>query len=163
MPYKYSYQGKEENIAKAVGSSLSISTKHAILICNMLRGKPVSTALDMLEKVQEKKLAVAHTRFGGGVGHKPGMGPGRYPLKASKEIATVLKSAQANAQSKGLSTNDLIIESIVANRASIPLRYGRKGGVSAKRTHIEIVLKEKAKKESNKKVKVPLKKEGAKK
>lgn len=142
MPYKFAYNGNEENTAKAVGNSLSMSTKHALMICNMIRGKKASTALEMLEKVQNKALAVPFTRFGGGLGHKPGMSSGRYPIKACSEIQTVLRSAIANAQSKGLSTPDLVIEHIVANRASIPLRYGRKGGVSTKRTHLEIVVKE---------------------
>lgn len=156
MPYKYAYNKDEEDTAKAAGVGLSISIKHAMMISNMIRGKKVETAIEMLEKVQEKKLAVPFTKFGGGMGHKSGIGPGRFPIKACTEILNVLRSAQSNAQSKGLSTNDLKIEHIVANKASTPLRYGRKGGVSTKRSHVEIVVKEikQAKKKTEEKSKV---------
>ncbi len=153
-------------MARAVGTSLSISTKHAIEICNLIRHKQLSTAKDLLKKAITKEAPIPFTRFNRNVGHRPGIGPGRYPEKASKEILGLLECVEANAQFKGLDTSSLVIEHICAQRASKAMRYGRKRGVRAKRTHVEVMVKEAAKKEPKKtdkaKPKAEPKKEAAK-
>ncbi len=90
--------------------------------------------------------AVRFTRFNKGVGHKPGIGPGRYPIKASKEILDLLKSAEANAQFKVLNTANLIIGHISANKASDSWHYGRQRRRKMKRTNVEVILAEKVQK-----------------
>jgi hypothetical protein len=125
----------------------------------------------MLQRALDKKEAVPFTRFNNDMGHKPGKGPGRYPQKASKYIIELLKSVKANALAKGLNTDNLIIKKLVANKASRPWRYGRQRRRKAKRTHIEIIVKEiepktkkenkksdKKQQESNKKQEIPNKK-----
>ena len=57
----------------------------------------------------------------------------------------------ANAQFKGLNTANLVITHINANKASKVMHSGRKRSRSAKRTNVEIVVQEKATKESVKK------------
>ncbi len=137
----YSYSAFTDKTAKAYGKSLPISTKVAINICNALRGLPVNKALAYLQDVLDEKRAIPFTRFSDGVGHRPGIGAGRYPKKASQAIAEIIASAANNAAVKGLST-DLKIVAIVANKASSPLHYGRQRRRSMKRTHIEVVVEE---------------------
>lgn len=156
MQYKYA-QKVEAPHAKAVGPDLSISTKHSIEICRWIRGKKVQKAKDMLNMAMEKKVAVPFKRFKGDIGHKPGMMAGRYPVKACKEILTIIESAEANAQAKGLSTEDCILH-ILCHKAAKVRRYGRNIGRFAKRTTIEAVLEEKKKAEK----KTPAKKEASK-
>ncbi|MFH1212314.1 MAG: 50S ribosomal protein L22, partial [Candidatus Woesearchaeota archaeon] len=144
---KYRYATKVENCAKAVGISLPVSTKKAVEICNMIRGKKVEVAATMLQQVIEKKRAVPIRRFArGGTGHRKKMGPGRYPEKSCGQILALLNTAIANAQVKGLS--NLIIKGICAQRAAKSFHFGRKRRRKMKRAHIEIVLTEISKKQT---------------
>lgn len=142
MKNKYSTTKLHEGCAKALGRDLGISTKQAIVIADFLRGKEVEFAIDYLKSVIELKKAIPFPRFTNGVGHKAGMAAGRYPVKASEEILKVLKSAYANAQDKGLSTESMVVNHICAHRASQPMRMGRQKRRQMKRSHVEIVLEE---------------------
>lgn len=147
-------------MAKVAGISLPISTKHSIEICNFIRNKNLSKARDLLKEVIELKKTIPFKRFTGDVGHKKGkIGPGRYPKKASIEIIKLLNTAEANAQFKGLNTSNLVIKHICANKASTPWRYGRQRRRKMKRTHVEIIVEEKASKERKKKETKEVKKE----
>ncbi len=96
--------------------------------------------------------AVPFKRFIQDLGHKAGMSAGRYPQKAAKEILRLLNSVEANAQVKGLDTSNLKIIKILANKASIP-STGRRHRGAAKRTHVEVEVRERfaGKKEETKK------------
>lgn len=139
--YKYSAK-LGENSAKAVGVALPISTKQSIEICSFIRGKKLQDAKKMLEKVSKEEIAVPFKRFTNGLGHKAGMASGRYPRNASQQILTLLKSAESNAQFKGLSTADLFIKHIIAQKGPNTWRYGRQKRRHAKKTHIELIVEE---------------------
>ncbi len=133
-----------ENTAKASAVDLHISTKHSIEICNHIRKKSLEKAKATLKRVIAQKEAIPFKRFNSDVGHKPGkIAAGRYPLNASKAILQLLNDVEANAQSKGLSTSDLTILKLCANKASTPWRHGRKRRRKSKRTHLEIVVESK--------------------
>lgn len=141
MPYGYTTE-ITDNCAKAVGTSLPISRKHGVMICQALRGKTLPKAKKLLERVINKKEAIAFTRYNKEMPHRPGnMAAGRYPVKACAHVLTIIKSAEANAQYKGLSTGNLIIKQANAQRGPSTVRYGRRRN-DAKRTHIEIVVEE---------------------
>lgn len=142
MKTNYSFKNTNDNMAKAYGRDLSISTKHSVEICNRLRGKQLDKAKSMLEKVIAMEQPIKMTRHVGDLGHKRGIGPGRYPVNAAKGILAILKSAESNALNKGLSTADLQIIHVAAHRAARPWHYGRQRRRKMKRTHIEIVLSE---------------------
>jgi large subunit ribosomal protein L22 len=142
----------DEINARAFGRNLPISTKQAIEICNWIRGKNVQKAKNMLEGVIKMKVAVPFRRFNKDMGHKKGrIAAGRFPVKSSGYILDLIKSAEINAQMKGMSMQNLFVKEIIANKGSGVLRYGRKRGITAKRTHIEVVLLEKEAKKVNKK------------
>lgn len=143
MAYKYSVE-IAENQAKAVGVSLPISTKVSIEICKHIRGKRVEKAKKILDTAINLEQAIPYTRFNKDVGHKKGnIAAGRFPIKACTQIKKLILSAEANAQSKGLSS-DLIIKHISAQQGPKSWHYGRKKRRQMKRTHIELVLEEKA-------------------
>lgn len=154
MPYKYASKYDKEKMARAVAQSAGISFKKSIMICNLIRKKKLSDARKRLEEVIAEKKAVPFTRFNDGVGHRSNIsGPGRYPKKAALEFIRLLDVVEANAQSKGLNTSDLVIESICANKAGKQFHYGRQRGRKMKRTHVEICVVEgvkEAKKEKGK-------------
>ena len=132
----------KETMAKVEGRSLPISTKQAIEISNFIRRKKVQKAKIYLEAVLNMKKAIPFTRFNKGVGHKPGIGPGRYPINASKNVLMLLNSAEANAQFKGLNTSNLVISHINADKASCAWHYGRQRRREMKRTNMTIILSE---------------------
>lgn len=136
--------------ATAKGQNLSISTKHCIEICSWLRYRTTVQAKRLLDEVMRKKQAVPFKRFKRNIGHKPGMAAGRYPLKATQAVLQLINAVEANAQFKGLSTGQLKIVKILANRAAVPFTGGRRFR-KTKRTHLEITVREKKEQKVEKK------------
>lgn len=138
---------KTEAVVNSTG--LPISTKHAIAICNFIRGKNIDNAIAILEPVQMLKKAVP---MKGEIPHRKGnMMSGRYPVKAAGEFIRALKSLKSNAI-----VNELELEKYVifckANIASRP--YRKSGRARGKRTNVQLKLilplKKEKKKEANK-------------
>jgi len=138
----------KETMAKVVGRSLPISTRHTIEICSFIRGKNLQKAKEILEKAIKLEKPIPFTKFNKGIGHKPGMGPGRYPVKASTDVLMLLNSVESNAQFKGLNTSKLTITHIKATTASKAWHYGRQRRRKMKRTNIEIIIGEKESKKT---------------
>ena len=147
--YAYTDDDKAKT-AKALGRSLKISPKHAVEICNKIRGMKVDKAEAYLEDVIEMKTAVPFKRHNKKVGHKRGIEgwpTGRYPVKAAKQILDILKNAEANAEYKGLDTENLKIMHISSHRGYIirgwtPRAFGRASPFNTPTTHVQIVLGE---------------------
>lgn len=158
----HNYSRKIEGThAKAVGVALPISRKRSVEVCSALRGMNVQKAKKYLENVIALKLPVAYKRYNADVAHRAGMSAGRYPQKTAQHILSILKSAEANAQNKGMSTGKLIIEHAAAQQGPSQMRYGRQRA-KAKRTHIEIILTQSAEEPKTEKKAKPAKKtEGA--
>jgi len=150
--YKYAFQGfNKELMAWAVIRDGNVSTKQGIEISNYLRHRKLTQAKALLALVLEKKQAIPFKRFMNGLGHKPGMSSGRYPIKASETFLKLLESVEANAQSKGLNTGELEIIHICTHKAANQSHYGRAAGRHFKKSHIEVVVQETPKKEKGKK------------
>lgn len=143
MGYKYS-ANTEQNEAKAAGIAMPVSFKQSVEVCSYIRGKGLRASINALNRVVEGLSAVPYRRYNrGGTGHRPGMATGRYPKNTCTEIIKLLEDVQANAQHKGLNANKLVIRSISAQKAAKQFHYGRKRRTKMKRTHIEVVVKEK--------------------
>lgn len=149
MGYKYAYQGNQQTTARAAGTDIPVSTKSTIMVANFVRGKSVERAQRDLGEVLKKKMAVPFTRFTDGAGHKPGIGPGKYPIKATTHMLSVINSAAANARDKGFG-DDLTIVSVTVHQAARQMRYGRLRGRQRKGTHIEVVVAEATQKTARK-------------
>lgn len=143
---KHHYATQMEG-ARAVGRDLPISAKHSQEVCNFIRGKNLHDAQKMLEEVVAVKRPVPYTKHLWDLGHKPGMANGRYPVKTSREILRLLKSVEVNAQFKGMNTSQLHITHIASHVASRPAHSGRHRGQRMKRAHVEIIVREQAKRE----------------
>lgn len=150
--HKYSFEKyKPDTMSKAVGRSLSVSTKHCIEISNHLRGKKLSRAKKILQQTVNKERAIPFKRFSDDVGHKKGpYSAARYPVKAASTVLKLLQSCEANAQNKGLNTEDMAIVHMNAHRGSQQFKPGRHRRRLMKNTHLEIVLEEVSKKEDKK-------------
>ena len=140
-----------EKTAKASGRELKVSHKASREICKALKGMMLTDAKQYLRDVAAKKKAIPYTRYNKKLPHRHGLTNsfcGRYPIKASEEILDVLKSAQANAENKGLDVDRLRIIHAAAYQGIKLKRYMRRAqGRSSPKydttTHVEIVLDEK--------------------
>ncbi|MDR3223046.1 MAG: 50S ribosomal protein L22 [Methanobrevibacter sp.] len=151
MGNKYAYNGIDNpKTACAMAKTLKISPKHSVEICREIRGMKLSKAKDYLVDVIEMKKAIPFKRHNKKVGHRKGLKgwpTGRYPVKASKSILDVLESAEANAEYKGLNTENLFIEHISSHRGIIirgfiPRAFGRSTPFNTPTTHIQVVVME---------------------
>jgi len=144
IPEKEEVKKAEEKKIDAVvrGSDIPASTKHAIAICNSIRGKTIEKAVIFLEEVLKMKKAVP---MKGELPHRRGKGieRGRYPIKATAEFIKLLKQLSANAIANGIDIENLKIE-CKADRANRP--YRRFGSRKFKRTHITLRISIKPKK-----------------
>ena len=127
-------------MARAQMHDVPISAKQGVEVSMSIRHKTVPKSKDLLSRVIAGKTPIKITRFNKGVGHKAGIGPGRFPKKAAGFFLELLGMAEANAQFKGLDTSKLAVRHICVNKASRPFRFGRKRRRRAKRSHIEIVV-----------------------
>lgn len=150
---KIKYAHKEDDkakTAKAVGRSLKISPKHAVEICRELRGKNLESAKTYLDDVIQMNRAVPFKRHNKKVGHRKGLTgwpSGRYPIKAATQILKVLENAEANAEYKGLDTENMKIIHISSHRGFVmkgwtPRAFGRASPFNTPTTHLQIVLGE---------------------
>ena len=144
----YTMDPDPENTAKAYGKELQISPKKSYEVCNMLRGKDVEKALNILDEVIEKKRAVPYRRYNKRVAHNKGVGPGGYPVKVAAKIKEIIEQAQSNAEEKGLDSENMMIICLAAHRASPDKgyqsrAYGRSSPFDRKRTNLEVILQEK--------------------
>lgn len=161
---KTEIKNKEESeikIARVRGLNAEMSQKYAINICKFIKNKKADYAIELLKKVQLKKIAVPMKME---VAHKKGVGggysSGKYPIKAAGIFIKLIKSLIANASVLGMDEKNIIIMTAKADKAHRPFKgtrmaYGRK---KAKRCHVLLEAKEikeknikKEKKESSKK------------
>ena len=138
--YGYSIKDINETRAHACMRDVPMSYKIAVLIGKRIKGMATEKALRFLADVQTQKQAVPYRSFNDSVGHRPGIGPGRYPTKAAKYFEMLVKNAVANAEDKGLG-KDIWVEFVVSQRAGQPMRTGSSRRSSTfKRSHVEIIV-----------------------
>ncbi len=79
--------------AMAYGRALRISTKSSTVVCRMISGKNLTKGKRLLEDLINQKRSLE----------------GKYYTNSCKGILNVIKSAEANAEFKGLDTSRLVI------------------------------------------------------
>src|SRR3989338_3258115 len=94
---------EKNNIATVNAKSLGISTKISVEMCNAIRNQPIAKARRLLQDIIDMKRPLKLTRFVGDRGHKPGkLAAGRYPIDLSIIFLKLMRSLEANAETKGL-------------------------------------------------------------
>jgi len=145
----YSIVGLDPDITvKASGRELRISPKNAREVCAAIKGMKLDQAKEFLEQVIRKKKAVPFKRFKKKLPHRRGLqkaAAGRYPVKAAEKILSVLESAEANANFKGLDTENLRVIHAAAYpgmkiKRYIPRAMGRATPRFETLCHVEIIL-----------------------
>ena len=137
----------DETTARAIGRDLQISPKKAVEVCRAIRGKTVEDAKAYLERVIALTQAVPMKRHKMMVAHKPGIGPGRYPVKVARHFLKVLQSAEENAGYKGLDVDNMRIKVMAAHKGSttkgyMPRAHGSSSPWNQETVNLEVVLEE---------------------
>lgn len=154
MKRNYTTELVKDHTARAMALDLPISTKQSIEISSYIKNKTLGKAKIILNNSIKQKVPIPFKRHKDNVGHKKGdIAAGRYPKKASELFLKLLNLVEANAQDKGLNSDNLIIAHIKADKGSKVWHRGRQSRQAMKRTHIEIIVEEKEKKVERKEVK----------
>lgn len=137
---------------KARGNDLRVSFKNTRETAAAIKGMKLTRAKKYLNNVIEKKEIIPFVRFKLGVkGHsqcKNVSAPiGRWPKKSCEFILSLLRNAEANADTRGLETERLIVDHIQVNKARRGRRrtyraHGRINPFSSMPCHVELFLTE---------------------
>ncbi len=140
MELHYSTKPKDEGKAvKGMGRDLNISPKHAVVICDKLRGMKLTDAINLLEAVIALEKTIVFRKFKKGIGHRRGLGKeniGKYPKKAAGEILNILRNLETNADYKGLDIERLKITHIQALKGIARRRRKPRGRWAVWRTQL---------------------------
>lgn len=116
-------------------TNVPISTKYSFAICKFIKNKKIDKALELLELVEQKKIAVP---MKGEIPHRKGkIMSGRFPIRAIGDFKKLLLGLKGNATNHEL--EDPVIVEAIANFG--PKVYGHFGKWTRKRTHIRLVAK----------------------
>ncbi len=125
MADSYATKMSPKKSAKAYGRALRISTKDSVILCREINRKNLQKGRRMLEDLLQKKRDIK----------------GKYYTNSAKEILSILNSAEANAEFKGLDTGRMIIHASAHQGFGFmrPRRLKLRG-TKRKMTNIQIVL-----------------------
>ncbi len=125
---KYSLDLDPKKSAKAYGRSLGISTKSSVILCRAVSGLNVAKGKKLLQDMVDGRKDIG----------------GKYYTNASKEILELIKSAESNAEFKGLDASRLIIFASAHKGFTFhrPRRTKLKS-TRKKMTNVQVVLQQK--------------------
>ena len=166
--YTQLLQGSRLATARSV--QVDMHVKHCFEVCRAIKNKTAGEAIAFLNQVIKidsnradvrRKAAAVPFRLGSGnkrkrrsgpsmVGHrKGGIGPGRFPVKASREIIKVIESAMENAryQYEDIDAEEMLITHIAAHRGRIrkgwiPRARGRATPSNHYQVNLEVFLED---------------------
>jgi len=143
---------KDKITAKAIKKNANVSVKYATEIVREIKGKKVKRAEEFLKNIMDKKEHLPLRKYIKKVAHRKGDAKsntksGRYPIKTAKNFLEVLESAKANADYKGLDTENLFIKHGFASKGYSRASHQPKGKISGKprerkSAHLELILQE---------------------
>lgn len=127
MPYTFI---PKEPHAKVYSVNSRISTKHAKIICDVIKKKPLKRARRLLDDLEAEKRSL----------------DGKYYTKAVKEFKNLMQSCEKNSEFLGLDADKLFVHAS-AHQGSMMRRRRRKAafGSKLKATNIEFMLIERGK------------------
>ncbi|MCJ7816645.1 MAG: hypothetical protein MUP55_02195 [Candidatus Aenigmarchaeota archaeon] len=125
--HKYAFNPDPRTSVKVYGRSLNVSHKTSQILCKKITGMNLEKAKTLLANLVSQKHSLC----------------GRYYTNTSKEMLSLLKSAESNAETKGLDISRLLIHasSHKGFKFMRPRRLKMRG-TQKKITNIQIVLVE---------------------
>ena len=154
MTKKYSREPATEKSVKSRSNDTRVSFKNTYETARACQGMTIPQALTYLEDVLAHKRCIPYRRFNGSMGRTAqakefGLVQGRWPEKSVKAVMNLLRNLEANANTKQLDLEKLIIEHVQVNKAQHGRRrtyraHGRITRYLSTPCHIEIWASEKA-------------------
>jgi large subunit ribosomal protein L22 len=125
---RYAFNPLNRNHVKVYGRGLRISGKDSKILCGKINGRQLAKAKAFLERLVEQKQNLE----------------GKYYTKASGELLELLKSAENNAEFKGLDAERLVVIASVHKgfRYMRPRRFKMRRQ-QRKVTNVQVVLQQK--------------------
>ena len=146
--------GNEKKIAKAIAANAPVSLKYSIEISREIKGKKLSKAIQFLQDITEMKRHLPLRRYNKEVPHRKGNAishtkTGRYPKKCALKWIELLKQLKANADYKGLNSENLLIIHAFASKGVGRTSHQAQGKISGKMrekkaAHLEAIAREAA-------------------
>ncbi len=139
-------------IAKAVMKNKPISLKYSLEIISNIKGQRLDKSVAWLNRILRMEEFLPLRVYNKKVPHRRGDAKmfakaGRYPLRAVKAFIGLLNTVKANADYKGLDSENLLITHAFASQGFARMSYQSQGRISGKArkrksAHIEIVVRE---------------------
>ncbi len=128
----YSFNLGKAPFAFAHGRDINASYKDLGAVCDAIRYLRAGTAVALLDEVIGKRAPIPYRRHNKYMGsrHELGGAKGAYPLKAAKEVKTILVNAMANSASKGMDAEELYVIHAMSTKTRIERRSPPKGSLS---------------------------------
>jgi large subunit ribosomal protein L22 len=152
---KKNYQamvGGEKKVARAMAKNQPVSTKYATELCREMRGKRLSDVEKRIERIRDGQEFLPLKQYNKKVPHRKGdsasgVKSGRFPRNLCRAMLKILESVKANADFKGLDSENLLIVHCFASHGFARAGMQAKGKISGKRrykksTHIEVIVRE---------------------
>jgi large subunit ribosomal protein L17e len=150
---KYSRELQNEaKTCRARGSDLRVHFKNTFETCTALKGRYLKDAQSYLSDVIDQKQCIPFRRHNSGCGRTAQAKQfkhtqGRWPEKSARILLDLLKNAEANAESKNLDVEKMIIKHIQCNAAQKGRRrtyraHGRINAFMSSPCHVEMILEE---------------------
>ncbi|PIN85796.1 MAG: 50S ribosomal protein L22 [Candidatus Diapherotrites archaeon CG11_big_fil_rev_8_21_14_0_20_37_9] len=150
--YQIQTEGRQKKRAMAMMKNKPISRKYTVEIISHIKGKRVDKSLTWLEKITKMEEFLPLRKYIKKIGHRKGDSKantkvGRYPIRTVKAIMELLESVKANADYKGLDSENLLITHMFASEGFTRASYQSQGRIAGKRranksTHVEIIVEE---------------------
>jgi len=149
--FGYSYEEFDPAIhVRASGREVNLSPKAAREICKTIKGMRLPKAISLLEDVSMMKAPISFRRHKLKVGHRSelaGFPTGSYPVKAAKQILSVLRNLRNNCEFKGMDPERVEILQASTSRGRtikdyIPRAFGRSSPNFHVLVHVEFVARE---------------------
>lgn len=138
--------------ACAVVKNKPVSLKYVLEAARVIKGRKVDDALAYLKRLESMQEHLPLRVYRGKVGHRKGEAKGytktgRYPVRVATALIELLDLAKANADFKGLDSENLLITHMFASQGFKRASYQSHGRISGKRRlrkscHIEVVVME---------------------
>ncbi|MGI0141184.1 MAG: 50S ribosomal protein L22 [Candidatus Micrarchaeales archaeon] len=129
MGYSFNIGGE---FVKAQRTGINASYKDLAIVCNSVRYTRVANALNVIDRLIAMEMPIQFNRYNKHMGarHELHGRKGAYPIKAAKEVRAVIQNAIANAESKGMSADEMFIVHAAANKTQTIRRQPSKGSLA---------------------------------
>ncbi len=123
---KYALNLNSKKSAKAYGRGLSISPKHSKVLCRKISGMNLQKGINLLNGLSSETVSI----------------DGKHYTTAASNILDLIKSAEKNAEFKGLDTEKLVIMASAHEAFSFfRPRRTKMRRMQRKSTNVQVVLR----------------------